>query len=183
MILKRLILPRCIVLAIVVVTGSVFIFGCDEDKRVAEIATESAKRQAAQDIEMARLNREIAEGSKRLVAANEKLLTAQHDLNGQRDQIDGERRSLATERHRESLLGPIVCVGGWVLVGALPLVLCLYLLHGLRHGNEDVEIGHLLMEEFVSDQPTLLPPFPGGTSIDQPSRKALDFPNDPHADA
>ena len=150
----------------------IVISGCDENKRVAEVAVESARRQAAQDVEMARLNREIAEGSKRLVEANDKLLSAQHDLDGQRGQIDGERRSLADERHRDSLLGPILTSLGWLLVGSLPLILCWYLLHGLRQGGEDVEIGHLLIEEITSDDPTLLPRLRSDTIIDQPSLPA-----------
>jgi hypothetical protein len=61
---------------------------------------------------MARLNREIAEGSKRLVAANaeanDKLLTAQQQLDNQRTQIDAQCQVLADERHRESILGPLI---------------------------------------------------------------------------
>jgi hypothetical protein len=177
--MKELNLSLRLAMALVAMTGCVLLVGCDEDKRVVEIAVESAKRQAAQDVEMARLNREIAEGSKRLVQANNQLLTSQHNLDDQRGQLETERRSLADERHRESVLGPIISTGGWLVVGSLPLILCWYLLHGLHRGGEDAEVGHLLIEEIVSDQPTLLPRLPDDTTLDQSSsRKALDPASD-----
>ena len=149
-------IPTIVLLAVCSVLA-----GCGEDKRLAEMANENAQRQAAQNQEMARLNREIAEGSKRLVAANaeanDKLLTTQQKLDEQRSQIDGERQVLADERHWESILGPLITTTGTLLVCALPLVLCWFLLHGLRKGGEEADISQLLVEEIVSDQPTLLP--------------------------
>jgi hypothetical protein len=145
---------------VLLIAGSV-LSGCDEDKRLAQMAQENAQRQAAQNEEMARLNREVAEGSKRLVEAsaeaNDKLLTAQQTLDGQRNQVDGERRSLADERHRESILVPLITTVGTLLVCGLPLVLCWFLLHGLRRSGEEADISQLLAEELVSEQPTFLP--------------------------
>ena len=148
-------------LTIVLLTACSLLSGCDEDKRLAQMAQENAQRQAAQNEEMARLNREVAEGSKRLVEAsaeaNDKLSIAQQTLDSQRNQIDGERRSLADERHRESILGPLISTIGNLLICALPLVLCWFLLHGLRKGGQEADISELLIEEIASEQPTLLP--------------------------
>ena len=165
--------PTAWIPMIVLMAACSVLTGCDEDKRLAEMANENAQRQAAQNEEMAHLNREIAEGSKRLVAANaeanDKLLTTQQKLDEQRSQIDGERQVLADERHRESILGPLITTIGTLLVCALPLVLCWFLLHGLRKGGEEADISQLLVEEIVSDQPTLLPLPRHIAAVDQPS--------------
>jgi hypothetical protein len=114
------------ILTSILLTACSLLAGCDEDKRLAEMANKNAQRQAAQNEEMARLNREIAEGSKRLVAgnaeSNSKLLTAQQKLDDQRVQIDAQRQLLADERHRESILGPLITTVGTLLVCGLPLV-------------------------------------------------------------
>jgi hypothetical protein len=157
--------------------------GCDEDKRLAKMAQENAQRQAEQNQEMARLNREVAEGSKRLVTANaeanDRLLSTQQKLDDQRTQIDVERHVLADERHRESILGPLISKLGTLLVCALPLVLCWFLLHGLRQGGQEADVSELLIEEIVAEQPTLLPTPRRPDAIDQHDLPALK--NDPQS--
>lgn len=92
--------PTAWIPMIVLMAACSVLTGCDEDKRLAEMANENAQRQAAQNEEMAHLNREIAEGSKRFVAANaeanDKLLTTQQKLDEQRSQIDGEHKCWPT---------------------------------------------------------------------------------------
>ena len=164
--MKKIRRSRPIVILLAVLAGAALLSGCDENGRLARKAEENAKRQAEQNEEMARVNREVAEGSKRLVQANaestDKLLTQQNSLDRERGQIDGERRSLADERHRESVLTTL----GWLVVCSLPLILCWYLLHGLRHGDDDAEISRLLVEEIASDRPTLFAGPPHATVID-----------------
>jgi multidrug efflux pump subunit AcrA (membrane-fusion protein) len=163
---------------IVLLAACSLLAGCDEDKRLAQMANENAQRQAEQNQEMARLNREVAEGSKRLVTANaeanDKLLSAQQKLDDQRTQIDAQRQVLADERHRESILGPLLTTLGTLLVCALPLVLCWFLLHGLRQGGQEADLSQLLVEEIVADQPTLLPAPPHRDAIDQHDLPALE---------
>ncbi len=53
-----------------VLASLVSVIGCSNDERLVKQAEVNAKRQAEQNEEMARLNREVAEGSKRLVQAN-----------------------------------------------------------------------------------------------------------------
>jgi hypothetical protein len=171
------------ILMIVLFTACSLPAGCGEDARLAKMANENSQRQAAQNEEMARLNREIAEGSKRLVAANadanDKLLTAQQQLDKQRTQIDAQRQVLADERHRESILGPLITTVGTLLICALPLVLCWFLLHGLRKGGQEADISQLLIEEIVAEQPTLLPTPSAPAAIDQHKLPALE--NEPHS--
>jgi hypothetical protein len=164
--------PR-LALILVTLTSLAFLPGCDEDKKVAEIAVESAKRQAAQNEEMARV---VQAGAK----TTEKVLTVQHELDSQRGQLEAERQSLANSRTRESIIGSLITAGGWLLVSSLPLVLCWYLLHGLQRGGDDVELGNLLLEEITSDRPVLLPPSPQSPSGDlSPARTALESATDP----
>jgi len=185
--MKKIRLSRPIAVLLALSAGAVLLPGCDENGRLARQAEKNAQRQAEQNEEMARVNREIAEGSKRLVQANaestDKLLTQQDSLDHERGQIDGERRSLADERHRESLLGPALTTLGWLLVCSLPLVLCWYLLHGLRHGDEDAEISRLLVEEIASDRPTLFAGPPHATVIDHEPLSALETIRPPKTEA
>ena len=166
-----------IVLTITLLVVAEFCAGCGSaDQRLAELANENARRQAAQNQEMARLHREIAEGTRCLVSAGaeatDKLIAASHDLDRQRAQLDAERQALAAERNRESILGPTITTIGWLFICCLPLVLCWHLLRGLGHHNDDDAIGQLLVEEFVSDRPTLLPVPSKNQDIEHPSPPA-----------
>jgi hypothetical protein len=125
---------RC--LTILAVIALALLAGCDEDHRIAEVAVQSAERQAAQNEAVTALNHEVAEGTKRLAeaqaTAREELVAMQRDVQIQRNELETERRALADERHRESLLAPVLHTLGLLLVGSLPLVLCWYLLHSLK---------------------------------------------------
>ena len=148
----------------------VSIAGCDnDDDRVAQVAQESAERQAQQNQEMSKLNREVATGTRRLVEADSKarqeLIVAQKDLARQQadlaqqhDKLEVERHDLAALRYRESLLAPVIAGIGLLLLCSLPLVLAWYLLQGWRQEKADeTAIGNLLVEELVSQCPLLLP--------------------------
>ena len=87
--------------------------GCDSDHRVAEVATEAARRQAGQNEEMIRLNREVAENNRRLVEADsqarQEVLQVQRDLIERdaegREQLDSlEREVQATVKQERSSL-------------------------------------------------------------------------------
>jgi hypothetical protein len=148
-----------------VLVTMVAVIGCDEDKRVAEIAEQAAKRQAEQDLEMARLNREVAEGTKRLVdasaVATDKTLSMQQDLQEQHNQLDSERQKLAAERNRESVLVPMLQTLGILIACSLPLVLCWKLLAGFSTDPEADTICEILAEELAADRSPLFPPADG----------------------
>jgi multidrug efflux pump subunit AcrA (membrane-fusion protein) len=151
---------RC--LTILAAIGLVLLIGCDEDHRIAEVAVQSAERQAAQNEAVTALNHEVAEGTKRLAqaqaAAREELVAMQRDVQIQRNELEAERRALAEERHRESLLAPVVHTLGLLFVGSLPLVLCWYLLHCLKGDSQDQAVAEVLTFELTADEPLLLPP-------------------------
>lgn len=151
---------------ILALVAILLITGCDGDDRLAQIATESAARQAEQNQEIVRLNREVAEGTKRLVGADsqsrKELIALQRDLQAQqaeigsqRDSLEAERKALTQERWHESVLAAVVVGFGELLVGALPLILCWYLLHGLQHEPSDDALTELLVEKIASEQPSL----------------------------
>ncbi len=149
----------------------ILIAGCEpppSDERLARMAEHSVTQQAQQNEEMARLNREVAQGTNRLVEtdaqARRELLAAQRDLQRQqehvgvqRDALESERKSWAVQRQTESVYAPIVSTLGMTFLALFPLVLCWYLLHGLRRTDEH-QISDLLITEIVSERPALLPP-------------------------
>ena len=166
-------------LTIVLLTACSLLSGCDEDKRLAQMAQENAQRQAAQNEEMARLNREVAEGSKRLVAANaeanNKLLSAQQKLDDQRVQVDAQRQVLADERAEESIFSlPITqrlehcwCAPYVYSSAGSCFMGC------EKNGSKRPRLpGELLVEEIVSKQPTFLPLPPQIAAEDQSSLPA-----------
>ncbi len=79
------------------------------------------------------------------------------DLQVQRTRLEEERRSLAKERHRESLLAPILDNLGVLLIVCLPLVICCLLLFNLRkQTDDDATVCDLLTQEITADQPRLV---------------------------
>jgi hypothetical protein len=169
--MKQLTLITAVVTALVVVP----LTGCNDNERVAQVATQAADRQAEQNKEMARVNREVAEGTKRLVVADAEVrkdaIAMQKDLQGQasevgqqRDVLESERRQIAVQRHHESVLAPILANMGPLLVCALVLVLCSLLVYGLRvnHGDDDSMVAEVLIEELAWPEPKLLPPLTTG---------------------
>src|SRR3954452_23245857 len=87
--------------------------GCDD--KATQIAREAAERQAQQNTEMARLNKEVASGSHQLVEAasqaRKEIIGVHHDLQAERVRLDSglselesERRQIAGQRRTESML-------------------------------------------------------------------------------
>lgn len=158
---------------ILLIVGTV---GCSStDDRLVRHVTESNRQQAEQNQEMAKLHHEVAEATSRLVNAvaesREEMLGMEHELQDQRSQLEAERRLLANERHRESLLAPTLSNVGLMLVAALPLVLCWYLLHGLRSSEDDAS--EVLMQALVDDQLPLPDSRSTRQAIEQETPRAL----------
>ena len=143
--------------------------GCEDDKRVVELAREAADRQAEQNRHMARQNEQIAAATRELIEADAKsrqdmvalhreLQSEQAVVSRQRDALEAERRELAQARQRESLLIPVLQGSGGLLVVVAALVFCAFLLAGLRRGEETPEaLGELLLEELTAEQPLVIP--------------------------
>jgi ABC-type transport system involved in cytochrome bd biosynthesis fused ATPase/permease subunit len=133
--------------------------GCDSpDERLVHQLAETSREVVQQNKEVAKTQHEIAEGSKQLVNA---VAESRHEHNGmqqdlqqQRDHLERERKSIAANRRSESRLVPVLETTGLLIVAALPLVLCWYLLHGLR--GQDEEVSEVLVSQLVSRSPELL---------------------------
>jgi hypothetical protein len=64
---------------------------------------------------------------------------------------------VAAERNREPIIAAAITSAGLLLVLALPLVLCPYLVRSLRLGEPSAALEELLVDEVVSEEPALLP--------------------------
>jgi len=178
---------------ILLAIATIPVSGCSDSDRVAKVATEAADRQAQQNTEMAKLNREVAEGTRRMVEADAEarkdLTEMQHDVqtertkvSEQRDRLETERQVIAGQRRTESMLGPIIKTCSIAAMCVVTIGFCWYLLFGLRHDNADETLGELLVEELVSDSPTILPPVPSAIedtalSTDEPDPQRLSQPD------
>ncbi len=119
---------------------------------------------------MGELQQHVAEGTKQLVDADaqarqqlaelqRELRSDQAEIGRQRDALESERRTIATERRWDSILGTSIYAGAGILACLLPLLLCGWLLHATRDKQgTDEALAELLVEEFVTDRPLLLPP-------------------------
>jgi hypothetical protein len=180
-------------IAATLTAATMMLAGCEsKDARLARLAENSVEQQKFQNQEMARLNRDVAQGVKQLVisenVARKELVALQRDVQNQqsavgqqRDQLEIERKQLAGERHRESLLVPAITSIGLIIACALPLILAWYLLNGWSgEPDNDIALGDLLVEELVSDRPSLLPsPQPTATLRgEEPRRLAINIDTD-----
>jgi hypothetical protein len=157
-----------VMLGLLVLLTLVLTAGCDEDKRLVQLAQEADQRQAEQNHEIARQNHQIAEATKQLVEADAKarqeLVGLERDLQAekaeigrQRDELEAERRQIAQVRTWDSAAAQAVAGAAAVLAALLPLIICVYVLHQLARGNADEAIAEVLIGEIVSDKPVLLP--------------------------
>lgn len=155
----------------VVLLGVVSLTGCREKDRyreIAEVATQAADRQAAQNVEMARVQREVAEGTRRMVEADaesrKEIITVHHDIQAERatlgdgfDKLETERKEIAQARRTESVLVPAVKLIGGAAVAVAVVLFCLTLLVGLRRSDAtDADVSELLISDLVSERPQLL---------------------------
>lgn len=142
---------------------ALMIAGCDSsDERLADYAQQSTAQQAQQNAATAEVAREAAESQRRVIETVEKsrqdLIGVQKDLDLQRTTVAQERKELTEQRRQESLLAPVLTTIGYLLVTALPLVLCWYLLYTLKNTPVDeTAVTQLLVQDLLSEQPVLLP--------------------------
>lgn len=144
--------------------------GCDEEenKRLAEMAERHLERQAEQSRQVAELQHEVAEGSRRLVEADAKARqemvalqraaqAERNEVGRQRDLLEGERRELATTRRLNPIIATAITNLGLLLACLLPLVLCWLLLQLRMEPADDQAVAEVLLDDLVADRPLLLP--------------------------
>jgi hypothetical protein len=153
--------------------------GCSDERLVSQ-AERASERQAEQNRQIAHQNQQLAEATNRLIAADARArtesLSFERDLQAerskigsQRDKLEDERRELAQTRYRDPIVAAVLTDLGLALACILPLVLCGYVLRGLKHDPTEAELAELLAVEIVSDTPVLLP----SATPHMPTRPAL----------
>jgi hypothetical protein len=91
--------------------------------------------------------------------AHASIATRSQAIDRQRDELEQERRQIADDRLRAPVVAEAVRFVGGLIVCSLPLVVVIYLLRRLGGNNEpDAAMLDLLVSEFVSGEPRLLPP-------------------------
>ena len=145
--------------------------GCSQppDARIAEMAKQSLETQARQNDRLAEQHKQVVEASKELVAADAKarsemadlqhdLQADQHELGRQRDGLEEERRQIAAARYRELLISSAITTIGLLLVGGLPLLVCIYLLRAVHKSEaSDAVLAEVLIDEILAEEPRMLP--------------------------
>jgi hypothetical protein len=171
-------------LLVILATTILLIWGCsssdDEYRRLVE---EHSRRQAAQQESLLRQSENLSEASRQLVesdaAARGELAEMQSRLqqefeaerqgiDGQREKLDDERRDIAARRHRDPLIAAALLQAVTLLIAALPFVLVLFLMRASRDEPADVPLAELLVEEFSTDKPLLLPAPPRSAAVSLP---------------
>ena len=175
--------------------GLIFVLivtGCDpsENERVAEMAEQQLVRQSEHNRQLADLQREVAEGSRRLVEADAQsraeMVTLQREvqaerteLGRQRDTLEQERRELASERRMAPVIAAAIQHIGLLLICILPLILAWYVLENPQRPTDDQVVSEVLLDDLLSDSPMFLPhssPPPVGVAESPPHRS---LPHDP----
>lgn len=153
-------------LLILVVLLTALLIGCSgEGERVAQVATQAADRQASQNEQMAKLQREVAAGSRLLVEQQSELTGVSRELQAERNQLmrgwgelHTQRREIARDRRTTSTLTDIFRGGSAVFVALVALAFC-WLLLGASQGEPEIEAtlcDFLLRRLELTREPTLL---------------------------
>lgn len=151
---------------IVVPMVLVSILGCDEDRRLVELARESTARQAEQ-------NRQMADVTRRAAEATQRVVEAQTNLDQQRHELDSERKQIATQRHRDPLIAAAISTSVILLACLLPLVFSIYVLRCAScESSDNTQLAELLVLEMTTDQPRFLERLPP-PMLDSPTPPAL----------
>jgi hypothetical protein len=139
--------------------------GCDD--RATRIAIDAADRQAQQNTAMAEVNKEVATGTHKLVEADaqarKEIVGVHRDLQAERTRLDsgwgeleGERRQIARQRRTESLFATMTPLVGGILLTAMLLGFCWFVLVGACRDAPDAELNELLVREILIEEPTLV---------------------------
>jgi hypothetical protein len=152
--------------------------GCrdDNDARLAWLAEQSIEAQSRQNEEMARQSRQVAEASQALVEADaqarrelvETHASLQQDLHEERaslaerrDDLERDRREVAWQRRTDPLIAEAIGAVGVLLACIAPLALAGYVLYTMNRPDSEADaMNELLVAEFTSEQPLLLPSVP-----------------------
>jgi hypothetical protein len=144
--------------------------GCSsDDERLVDLSRQSLDRQTEQNRLVEANNRQVIDATQRLVEADaqarreniqlhREIQTERSGINQQRDALEQERRQIADTRNRDPIVAESIQSAVGLIVAALPLVVCLFVLRGLFHKSDDEAMADVLVEELVTQQPLLADP-------------------------
>jgi hypothetical protein len=146
----------------------VMMTGCEsQDSRLSDLAEQTTYQQAAQNEAMAELTQRVTEDHRRVVETVEEsrrdIVALDREVREQRDELERERKVIARTRFQESKLAPAIRSFGLMLVAALPLVICVFLLRGLGGQNDDDLANDFLLREMTLSDSLLRLPTPTAT--------------------
>ena len=148
------------------------VVGCSsDDQRLVDLSRQSLDRPAEQNRLVATNNQQIIDATKKLVEADAQSRhensQLQHELQGersgisqQRDALEQERRQIAEQRNRDPIVAESIKTAAGLIVAALLLVVCLFLLRGLFRKSDEEAVVDVLIEELVARQPQFAPSTP-----------------------
>lgn len=153
-------LKHCLLVAAAVAVACIAA-GCQD--LATEVAREAADRQAQQNETMAELQQEVATGTRRLIdaeaEAREQLLGAHEDLQTERSRLQSWWQSLFLAQRSESLLVAIMPAVGKLLLVAVLIGFCWYVLFASHHDDEaEGELNDVLLTELTADWPQFSEP-------------------------
>ena len=125
--------------------------GCDENRRIADLAEEELNRRAEETRQLGELHLQVQQ---------ERI-----ELGQQRDQLEQDRRKMADQRHRDPILATALTSAVGLMAYALVLLVCWRILKPPSQPELDRTAQEILLSEFVSDEPLLLAK--GSTSLPQ----------------
>jgi hypothetical protein len=132
------------------------VVGCSsDDQRLANLSRQSLDRQAEQNRLIATNNQQVIDATKKLVEADAQSRhensQLQHEfqsersgIDQQRDALEEERREIASQRNRDPIVAESIKTAAGLIVAALPLIVCLFLLRGLFQKSDDEAVADVL---------------------------------------
>lgn len=133
------------------------IAGCSSDDQTLR---QSLQRQAEQNVQMARNTQQIVETSRELIELQQNLQegaqTERQSLDRQHEEMETERQAIARQRLRDPLIAAAIVNASILLACIAPLLLAFWVLRN-SWGQESASVDELLIHEFTTDTPVLLP--------------------------
>jgi hypothetical protein len=137
-----------------------------DDQRLVDLSRQSLDRQAEQNRLVENNNQQVIDATKKLVEADaqsrrdniqlqQNLQTERTGINQQRDALERESREIADRRNRDPIVAESIKAAAGLIVAALPLVICLFLVRGLFGKSDDEAVADVLVEELLAHDPIL----------------------------
>ena len=124
--------------------------GCDD--RVTQVAREAADRQAQQNTAMANIVEADAKARQEIVGVHRDLQAERTRLDTGWTALESDRKEIAGERRTESALALMTTIAGSILLTAVLLGFCWFVLIGARQDGASVELTELVVRELLLEQ-------------------------------